>query len=139
MFEQYRLNIFDREGNTIYPVGVMEYTGPISIVYLKDFPASNSDVNYRENGNHMIHLFTDPADGLYKTATENLICYSYDADCVDVLLKMLPGFVGDSFRVPQGVFSVWCEKKTICYNDERICVGNLLQDENVSYNALLKK
>jgi len=136
---KFSLNIFDREGNTIYPAGVMEYTGPISIVYLKDFPASNSDVNYRENGNHMVHLFTDPADGLYKTATENLICYSYDADCVDVLLKMLPGFVGDSFRVPQGVFSVWCEKETICYNDERICVGNLLQDENVSYNALLKK
>lgn len=135
---QFSINIFDRAGSVVYPAAVMEYHGPISMVYLKDYPTAGSDRNYRENSDHFIHLLVDPVDGMYRTSRENLISYSYDAGCADVLLKMLPSFVGNMFSVPEGVFSVWCEESVIYYNDENVSFRNILQDENVSYRAVLK-
>lgn len=135
----FNFNIFDRVGNIVYPAAVMEYRGPISMVYLKDYPTADSDANYRANGDRFIHLFADPADGIYRTAAENLVSYSYEMGCADVLLQMLPGFVGETFSVPEGVFSVWCEGETVCYNDESVSMGGLLKDEAVDYRAVLKK
>ena len=132
-------NIFDRVEETVYPAGTMEYRGPISMVYLKDYPTADSDANYRVVGDHFVHLMADPVDGMYRTAEENLVSYSYDTGCVDVLLKMLPGFVSQAFSVPEGVHSVWCEAEQICYNDEVISIKNLLTTEEMSYRAMLKQ
>ena len=134
----FNFNIFDRIGNTVYPAAVMGYRGPVSIVYLKDYTTGNSDVNYREVGDRFVHLMADPADGIYRTAEENLVSYSYDKGCVDVLLKMLPGFVGGEFAVPESVFSVWCEGEVVCYNDEAVTIGNLLHSEQFAYRAEYK-
>jgi hypothetical protein len=76
---------------------------------------------------------------MYRTSAENLISYSYDMSCVDVLLQMLPHFLGAEFSVPEGVFSVWCEEETILYNDTAISLKNLLQAEEMSYTAMLKQ
>lgn len=135
----FSFNIFDRVGNTVYPAAVMNYHGPISIVYLKDYPTAASDVNYRENGDRFVHLFADPVDGIYRTSEENLVSYSYDKGCADVLLEMLPGFVGSDFAVPSDVFSVWCEGEAVCYNDGSVTMKNLLQSEEMSYHAVLKQ
>lgn len=135
----FRFNIFDRIGNTVYPAASMEYRGPVSLVYLKDYPNAASDRNYRAREDYFIHLFADPVDGIYRTAEENLVSYSYDTGCADVLLKMLPGFVGDEFSVPQGVFSIWCEENQICYNDERISFADVLECDEISYRTVLKK
>ena len=83
---------------------------------------------------HILHLFADPADGICRTSVDNLVSYAYDTGCVDVMLKMLPSFVGSSFAVPDGVFSIWCEDETICYNDDRISFSNLQQDATASYS-----
>ena len=73
-----------------------------------------------------------------RTAEENLVSYSYDFGCADVLLKMLPGFVGSNFAIPEDVFSVWCEGETVCYNDDSVRIQSLLQSEEMSYRAVLK-
>ena len=136
---KFRFHIFDRVGNTVYPAAAMEYEGPISLVFLKDYPTADSDGNYREKKDSFIHLFADPADGVYRTSTENLVSYSYDTGCVDVLLKMLPCFATEEFSVPEGVFSVWCQEETIFYNDEALSFKELLQSEEMSYRSLLKQ
>lgn len=135
----YSFTIFDRDGSVIYPAGVMEYRGPASIVFLKDYSTAPSDLHYAVSGDHIVHLFADPADGMYRTSTENLVSYSYDSGCADVALKMLPAFIGDRFTVPEDVFSLWCQDETIFYNDESIRITNLLDGENVTYKAVLKK
>ena len=136
---KFRFNIFDRVDNLVYPAAVMEYQGPVSLVYLKDYPNATSDMNYRGRADYFIHLMADPADGMYRTAEENLVSYSYELGCADVLLRMLPGFVGDDFQLPQGVFSVWCEQDLVCYNDEAIRILDTLQSEDKSYRAVLKQ
>ena len=136
--ETFNFNIFDLEGRNLYPAGVMQYRGPISMVYLKNYPTAASDSNYREvDDDHFVHLMVDPVDGMYRTATENLVSYQYDGGCVDVMLKMLPGFVGSDFSLPQGVFSVWCEGNRIQYNDPQISFVKLLQAEEITYEAHL--
>lgn len=137
--EKFNFNIFDRVENLIYPAGVLEYEGPVSMVFFKDYPTANSDVNYRENQDHFVHLFANPADGIYRASAENLVSYSYNTGCVDVALKMLPCFMGTDFAVPEGVYSIWCEESVIYYNDETVSIKQLLKDENVAYRAILKQ
>ena len=135
--EAFNFNVFDLEGSDLYLAGTMQYWGPISMVYLKSYPTAASDSNYRAVDGHFVHLLADPQDGMYRTAAENLVSYSYDAGCVDVLLKMLPGFVGSEFAVPEGVFSIWCEENNICYNDSAITFADVLRSEEISYQAVL--
>ena len=135
----FSFNIFDREGSTVHHAAVMTYQGPISMVYLKDYPSAGSDVNYRANADRFVHLFADPADGMYQTSVENLVSYSYEHGCADVLLKMLPSFVTDTFSVPEDVFSVWCEGEQICYNDAAVSFSNLMQNQERTYHTVLKK
>ena len=135
----FSFNIFDRVENLVFPAAVMDYRGPIGMVFLKDYPTANSDVNYRGRENRFLHLFVDPVDGICRTSVENLVSYSYDMDCADVALAMLPSFVGSNFSVPEGVFSVWCEEDLICYNDETVSFGQVLESEEMSYRVVLKK
>lgn len=135
---QFSFNIFDRVGDTIYPAGVMDYRGPISLVFLKNYSLAGSDAFYRANGDHIVHLFADPQDGIYRTSRNNLVSYSYESGCADVLLQMLPSFVGSNPSLPQGVFSVWCEDEMICYNDADVSFGTLLKSEAISYRAVLQ-
>lgn len=137
--EIFNYNLFDRKENTIYPAAVMQYRGPISMVFLKDFQTGSHDVNYRQSGDHVVHPFADLTDGMYRTSVSNLVGYSYEAGCADVLLKMLPGFLGDTFQLPQGIYSIWCEGSNIYYNDENIAIVNLLQAEQIAYSAHLKQ
>ena len=135
----FSFNIFDRVGRVVYPAGAMQYQGPISIVYLKDYSTAPSDLNYRVSGDHIVHLFADPADGIYRTSIPNLVSYSYDSGCADVVLKMLPSFIGEHFTVPEGVFSVWCREETIFYNDDSIRITDLLKEGDGSYRAVPQK
>ena len=136
---KFSFNIFDRVDDTVYPAGVMEYRGPISIVFLKDYALAASDICYRANGDHIVHMFADPKDGIYKTSRPNLVSYSYNQTCVDVLLNMLPSFVADEATLPQGVYSVWCEDGMIFNNDEKVSFHTLLKSEQISYNAALRQ
>lgn len=135
----FSFNIFDRVENLVFPAAVMDYRGPISMVFLKDYPTANSDVNYRGREDRFLHLFVDPVDGICRTSMENLVSYSYDMDCADVALAMLPSFVGSNFSVPEGVFSVWCEEDLICYDDETVSFSQVLESEEMSYRVVLKK
>lgn len=135
----FNFNIFDRVANVIYPAGVMEYQGPASIVFFKDYSAGSADINYRDNQDHVVHLFADPADGIYRTSIENLVSYSYDVGCADVALSMLPSFLGDRFTVPSGVYSIWCEDGVIYYNDDGVTINQLLKGEALTYRAVLKQ
>ena len=134
----FSFNVYDKVGQTVCNAASMQYKGPISMVYLKSYPTAVSDSNYRANGDRFVHLLADPADGVYRTSAENLVSYSYDMGCADVMLKMLPCFVGSAFSVPEDVFSVWFEEELLCYNDNGVSFQQLLQSEEISYRAVLK-
>ena len=131
--QSYSLNLFDRGADGVQPVGVMEYTGPVSLVTLRDFPVTGSDISYRGSGEHIIFPYTDPADGMYKASTHSLVGYSYELGCADVLLRMLPAFVSEEFSVPEEIYSVFCQDNTLCYNDPAVAIGLLEAQGSPAY------
>lgn len=135
----YEYNIFQCVENTVSPVGVMQYQGPVSMVFLKDYPLSSGDMYYGVSGDHRVHTYVDGEDGMYRTSISELVGYSYEDSCVDVLLAMLPSFIGEEFSVPQGIYSVWCQEQSILYNDETIAFTNLFNDGMSVYTAKYQK
>lgn len=136
--DHYSMNLFDRKGDIIYPAGVMHYRGPVSIVLLKNYPTADSKTTYRVSGDHIVHPYVDPLDGIYRTSVPSLVSYSYQQGCADVLLQCLPSFVGTDFSVPEGVHSIWFEDTLLCYNDPAIQISDLLEQEEIRYTAQLR-
>lgn len=136
--QAYQMNLVDMTGDTVYPVGVMQYQGPASMILLKSFPVSGADTFYRQSGDHILFPYADPADGMYKASVASLLGYSYEEGCADVLLKMIPSFAAEDFQVPQGIYSVWCQDRTVYYNDSAITITQLLDKDGIRYTAQMQ-
>lgn len=122
----YSLNLFNRSGNSVDIPAVLQYDRPISIVFLRNYPLSDADQwhYYGFADGRIATIFLDAADGVSKSSLDNLVSYSEGLGCAEVLLKMLPVFVSDSFEenglaylARDGVYSVWFEGDTLCYNE----------------------
>ena len=141
----YSFNLYDRKGNTIYPAAVMQYDYCASIVYLRNYPMNAQDYkHYYELASGDIRtVYLDEEDGLCKTSVNNLVSYSKDQGCAEVLLQMIPVFIADDFdeaalsdMADEGVFSIYCKDQVIYHNDSALVLTNLYQNENVQYTTL---
>ena len=140
--ETYALNVYDREGQTVYPAAVMRYQGPKSIVYLRGYPAGNQDSwrFYQMDSGDIRTVYVDTADGLCRNAADDLICYSDTAGCAETLLRMIPLYVTDTLRRPEfstlaadGIYAVWPEDRVICHTDPALVLTDLYSGETASY------
>ena len=137
----YTLNLYDREGEVVYPAAVMGYQGPRSIVYLRGYPAGSQDSwrFYRTESGEIRTAYVDVSDGLCKSAADDLVCYS-DAGCAETLLRMIPLYVTDTLRAEEladltlrGVYTVWPEEQAVCYTDPDLTLTDLYSGDDVSY------
>lgn len=140
----YSFNVFDRRADGIYMPAVLTYTAPASIVFLRDYPMGRSDAwHYYTFGNgRIVSLLIDPADGINKVSVDSLVSYSQAHSCAELLLNMMPVFVGDTFDAAPlqnlaegGIHSIWCEDTTVCYTDEHIDLA-LVPQENAPYTKV---
>lgn len=124
----YEQNIFDRLENELNLPAAMTYTGPMSIVSLRNFAMTELDRwHYYSFGDKIATVFLDPADGMSKSATDNLLSYSKNLGCADIVLRTAPIFVADSFdeaalqaQTKDGIFSIWADGNVLCYNDKDV-------------------
>lgn len=146
--QSYSFNILDRVGQDIYPAAVMEYNGPESIVYLRNYPVSDQDqAHYYEMKSGEIRTaYIDGKDGLSRTVRNDLVAYSSEKGCAEVLLTMIPVYISDSFDASalekwtaDGIYSIYCEKRVIHYNDEKLTLKQLYQKDDLVYTAVLAK
>lgn len=122
----YSLNLFNRQGSGVDIPAVLEYDTPMSLVFLRDYPLSDRDSwHYRgyESGGITTALI-DPADGQSKAAVPNLVSYSADLGCADVLLAIAPIYVADALDqtalealTEQGIQSIWPEDGSLVCTD----------------------
>lgn len=114
----YSYGIYYREGNEIDQAEILDYTGPASIVCMRNYMMSDKDmVHYYAYQNGDIRtMYLDPADGLCKSARNELVCYAEDLDCADILLQMSPYYIADEWDedapdklLQQGITSVYTE------------------------------
>ena len=140
----YSYHLYDRVGNTVYPSGIMNYTGPQSIVYLRNYRMTELDNQYYyelDNGETRTS-FIDIADGLCKSAKNDLVSYSKEYGCAEILLQMLPIYITDTFHeeavrslAKNAIYSIYCEDNVIYYNDFALTLTDLYDKEDVTYTA----
>lgn len=112
----YRLNLFNLGENGIDLAGVMEYTGPKSLVFLRSYPLYDLQLHryYCYEDGRIVTAMIDPADGQSKASTANLVSYSESLGCGQLALAVMPVFVADDFApallqelTQQGIDSLW--------------------------------
>ncbi len=141
---QYSFNIYNRFEGSVYPAAVMQYTGPSSIVYLRDYIMNDLDSQYYyrlENG-EVRTSYLDVQDGRCKSSRSDLVCTSQNSGCAEVLLQMAPLYIADSFQKEKvaelannGIYSVYCENGEVLYNDDSVTFSSLYDGDGVRYQA----
>jgi hypothetical protein len=141
--EQYSFNLFNREENNIDLPAVMHYKKATSIVFLRDYPMSAQDetLYYVYDSGESVTTFVDPADGMRKNALHNLVSYSTEVGCAQLLLQICPVYLRSSFSAGElnaltasGTYSIWFNDRTLCYNQKDIDL-QIFKSEDVTYTA----
>lgn len=123
---EYSYNIYDLLGSEICLPGVLNYSKPISIVNLKGYPMSEKDKwhYYGFADGAIVSTYLDIADGMSKSATDNLLSYSYELGCAEILLQTAPLFISDVWDsgsvnalTDGGIYSIWCDEEKLVCND----------------------
>ncbi len=134
----YSQNLFNRQDNDIFMPAAMDYTGPMSMVFLRNFPLSSADKwhYYAYQHGSITTAMVDPADGLSKSAVNNLLVYSKDQGCAQLLMKAAPVFVAESFDeqvlqdlTGQKIYSVWFQNGELVSTDANISVRTAEESE----------
>lgn len=97
---EFSYTLYRRDGVVISAAETLRFTGPVSIVYLHDYPLGNGDgVNYyvREDG-AVRFPFIDTADGMCKSASPELAASSKDMGCAEIMLRLVPLYVTDAIN-----------------------------------------
>lgn len=140
--QSYSYNVYDREGNTVYEAGVMNYQGRKSIVNLKNFKLSELDDQfyYDMSNGEVKTAYIDSLDGYAKTSTNELISYSNQQSCSEILLQMLPIYISDTFQqdkveslLDHQIYTLYCKDNTIYYNDSKLSITNLYKKDGVEF------
>lgn len=118
----YAVSFFDRRGNDVYGPVSLHYSGPMSLVYLRDFPLSDRDRwhYYAYDSGEILTAMLDPADAGSKASIPALLGYAPDRGCAAILMELLPVFVADAFdarpleaAAGQGLHSLYVENGTL--------------------------
>lgn len=144
--EEYAVNIFDRQGNDLYIPAKMHYTGAISIVSLRNFPLGDSDrwhyYSFAGTG-RIATTMIDPADGTDKSALHDLVCYSRETGCAEIVLQAAGIFIADEFSesalqalTGQSIYAIWPQGTVLCYNEDTLDL-ELITDTGVPYTKAL--
>lgn len=123
--ELYAYTFYHREGSRVYPAADVRYAGPSAMVYLRDYGQYDGQPYYYAYSNGEIRTpYLDVGDGFCKSAVSDLVCHSGEADCSQILLRMIPVYIADTFRkdaldelAREGIYSVYSEGGRVCHND----------------------
>lgn len=98
---------------------LVEYQGPMSMVHLRSYPIDDRDRwhYFAFSDGHIVAAMVDPADGMSKSATEDLLGYSQEKGCGELLLTLAPVYLQDTLDTAalerfaqEGIFSAWLEE-----------------------------
>lgn len=142
----YALNLYERNAQTVYPVAIMQYSQARSIVSLRNYRMNNLDLYrfYEWADGEIRSPYVDIADGLCKTAVNDLTAYSDEAGCAEILSYMMPVYIAEEFDEEQikawaqkKIYTVYCQEGVICYNDSSLILTDLYDKDGIRYSTKL--
>lgn len=138
----YSVNLYTKtDAGKIYGAAVMSYKKPMSLVYLKAFKLVDLDSIYiREGENGEVRTAFIDSDGVSKTSLNELLAFSREKSCAEILLKTEPVFVADSFEsekvsklFDEGISSVYFDDAAIVCNSDEVSFSDIYSDEAVNF------
>lgn len=140
--EPFSFNLFHRQGQDILIPAKIAYNKPMSIVFLRNYPMGQSDRwhYYAYSDGSIASTYLDPDDGASKSATDNMVCYSQDLGCAEILLRMAPLYINDTLDTgmisvlkQDQIYSIWYEGNALRYNDPALKPELLPLEQGCSY------
>lgn len=145
---EYAFNLFDRVGGAVYQAGVMRYRQAMGIVYLRNYPANDSldwQHYYEFRDGEIRTAYVDASDGYCKSAVNNLVSYSRESGCAEILFQVMPVYIRERFEADQlaelareGIYSIYCEDNQILYNESSLVLTDLYDGDGVRYTAVMR-
>lgn len=142
--QDYTYPLTHRWDDTLYPPADLHYSGPMSLVRLRDYPVAGQDLQlyHQMESGEIRTKYLDAGDALCKSAVDTLLCYSRERSCAELLLEMIPIYIADEFRedaIPalaeEGVASIYCQGSVVRYTDPEIILDNFFDQDGVRYSA----
>ncbi len=99
--DTYAVTLYDRQGDTVYQAATLEYSGAMSLAFLRAFPLTASDAAFyyvKESG-EIRNPFISMDTGLCQTAAESLLVYAGDMGCAELLLRSWDTYVAETLDV----------------------------------------
>lgn len=138
---EFSFNIFDRSGNTVFPAALMNYSGQMSIVFMRNYPLNSlDDTRFYELKNGEFRTPYIDFFGIPRSSVNNLVCFSSGSSCADIAVKAAPIFVSDVFDRTKiekltagGIYSVYCEGFKIVCNSNSVTVSQFYSADDAEY------
>lgn len=144
----YTFNLFDQPtaGGEIFQASAMEYSGEISIVFLRNYDLNSLDIQhyYKLQNGEMRTPYLDITDALPRTAFNNLVSYSKSKSCAEILVEILPLYISQnanssqsaiSSLAEQGINSVYFQDHTLLHTEDSIRLSYLYNQDGVEYKS----
>lgn len=143
----YSHNVYDRLGNDIYLPASYNYDKPTSIVVLKNYSMSDMDrwhyFSYEDGS--ITTTYLDPADGVSKSATDNLFAYSREMGCGEILLQTATLFIAEELDLDNlqnltncGIYAIWAEENTLYCNETSAKLTVIPENGGDQYRIIVK-
>lgn len=141
--QSFSLNLFDRLDNTIYRAAVLQYDKPMSLVYLRNYPLSSIDSRsyFSFADGQIVTSYLDVTDGMSRSSTDNLVCYSENAGCAEIVLRCGTLFAAKELdesalqqQSAQGIDSIWFTGKRLHTTQENATVVLTEEGTSVGYS-----
>ena len=139
--QDYAMNLYDFVGGTVYPAGMMNYQGPRSIVYLRDYPLGERDSwrMHRLQTGEVRTGYLSAEDGRCRSAVHDLIAYSDRLGCAEITLQIALIYVADTLDATAledlaevGIQSVRMENRVIRGTDPGLTLTDLYEGYTAS-------
>ena len=142
----YAYNLYDGQDGTVRQAAIMHYSGARSIVTLRGYPLNDLDTDrYYVRQDGQIHTaYLDVADGLSRAALADLVAYTSNMSCAEMLLQVAPLYIADALAEDAltalsgaGIQTIYCRGSEIRYTDPKLILSNLFDADGIAYTATL--
>lgn len=143
---EYAYNLFDRRENTVTIPAQLKYDESMSIVFLRNYPLTEEDQwhYYAYETGSITSVYLDPADGISRSSTDNLVSYSHGYGCGELLLRTAPVFISGSFNgeaiadlAAESIFCIWAEDNLLHYSQQGAKLSLLPESGGADYKLKL--
>ena len=128
---EYTLSLSDRVGYEIHRPATYGVTGAMRTVSFRNYPLQENGMDiwryFVFSNGRIASVYVDPADGICKSATDSLTCYSKNASCAEMVLSCAPLFLTEELDEAalialgaEGVQTIWAEGKELRYTDSTL-------------------